>query len=125
MDASHVLLALLALFVGAAAGAVAMAVLFRRRLADLQDASKHDGDRLAELSTRLAGVEAERRMLAEQNRQLSAQDEQENTVLRALIPVGEKLKLVQQQVSLLERDRVEQFGQLPSSCAPRSAATRR
>ncbi|TJY71399.1 DNA recombination protein RmuC [Arthrobacter sp. CAU 1506] len=112
MDASHVLLALLALFIGAAAGAVAVAVLFRRRLADLQHAAKDDGDRLAELSARLAGVEAERRMLAEQNRQLSAQDEQENTVLRALIPVGEKLKLVQQQVSLLERDRVEQFGQL-------------
>ena len=64
-------------------------------------------------------------MLAEQNRQLSAQDEQENTVLRALIPVGEKLKLVQQQVSLLERDRVEQFGQLAEQLRAARAVTKR
>ena len=33
-------------------------------------------------------------------------------VLRALAPVAEKLTAVQQQVALLERDRVEQYGQL-------------
>ena len=33
-------------------------------------------------------------------------------MLRALAPVAEKLTAVQQQVALLERDRLEQYGQL-------------
>ena len=37
---------------------------------------------------------------------------QDGSVLRALAPVAEKLTAVQQQVSLLERDRLEQYGQL-------------
>jgi DNA recombination protein RmuC len=47
-----------------------------------------------------------------QNRSLTARSSEETNVLRALAPVAEKLTQVQRQVGLLERDRVEQYGQL-------------
>ena len=103
-----VLVALLALIVGALAGAV----WERRRAA-------HDGAGLPALQSRLASAEAqlaaasaERDLLARQNAALTSLDEQENTVLHALAPVAEKLGAVQRQVALLERDRVEQYGQI-------------
>ncbi|ASN52509.1 DNA recombination protein RmuC [Sinomonas sp. R1AF57] len=103
-----VLVALLALLVGWVAGAV----WARRRAA-------HDGGDLPALQSRLSSVEAqlaaasaERDLLARQNAALTSLDEQENTVLHALAPVAEKLGAVQRAVALLERDRVEQFGQL-------------
>ncbi|WP_077489966.1 DNA recombination protein RmuC [Sinomonas mesophila] len=103
-----VLVALLALVVGALAGAV----WERRRAA-------HDGAGLPALQSRLASAEAqlaaasaERDLLARQNAALTSLDEQENTVLHALAPVAEKLGAVQRQVALLERDRVEQYGQI-------------
>ena len=103
-----VLVALLALVVGALAG-----VVWERRRA------AHDGAGLPALQSRLASAEAqlaaasaERDLLARQNAALTSLDEQENTVLHALAPVAEKLGAVQRQVALLERDRVEQFGQI-------------
>jgi DNA recombination protein RmuC len=50
--------------------------------------------------------------LAAQNRELGESRSQDGSVLRALAPVAEKLTAVQQQVALLERDRLEQYGQL-------------
>ena len=47
-----------------------------------------------------------------QNRELGESRSQDGNVLRALAPVAEKLTAVQQQVALLERDRLEQYGQL-------------
>lgn len=108
-----VLVALLALVVGWLAGAAAQ----RRRAA-------HDGGDLPALQARLASAEsqlsaasAERDLLARQNAALTSLDEQENTVLHALAPVAEKLGAVQRAVALLERDRVEQFGQLAQQLA--------
>ncbi|BCT76920.1 hypothetical protein SCMU_27620 [Sinomonas cyclohexanicum] len=102
------LVALFAFVVGWVGGATAA----RRRAA-------HDGGSLPALQSRLASAEAslaaasaERDLLARQNAALTSMDEQENTVLHALAPVAEKLGAVQRAVALLERDRVEQFGQL-------------
>lgn len=103
-----VLVALLAFVLGALAGAARQ----RRQAA-------HDGGDLPALQSRLASAEAalaaagaERDLLARQNAALTSIDEQENTVLHALAPVAEKLSAVQRAVAVLERDRVEQFGQL-------------
>ena len=68
--------------------------------------------RLSEVSSQFAAADAERRLLAAQNRELGESRTQDGSVLRALAPVAEKLSAVQQQVSLLERDRLEQYGQL-------------
>lgn len=112
MDAFGIVLSLLLLLVGLLAGAAAAAVVYRRRVAELAAELDDAGARLGEASSRLAAAEAEGRLLARQNRELSALEDRENAVLRALAPVGEKLRHVQNQVGLLERDRVEQFGQL-------------
>jgi DNA recombination protein RmuC len=68
--------------------------------------------RLSEVSAQFAAADAERRLLSAQNRELGESRNQDGSVLRALAPVAEKLTAVQQQVSLLERDRLEQYGQL-------------
>lgn len=112
MDGFVVVLAVLMLLVGACLGAASVVFAGRRRSAEQQRQLRDLGERLAAVSADLAAADAERRLLASQNAQLSSLDEQENTVLRALGPVAEKLSLVQTQVALLERDRVEQFGQL-------------
>ncbi|WP_346960225.1 DNA recombination protein RmuC [uncultured Arthrobacter sp.] len=112
MDAFALILALLMLLIGAVAGAAFTFVVFRRRSAALE----HDFDgvsaRLSEVSAQFAAADAERRLLAAQNRELGDARTQDGSVLRALAPVAEKLTAVQQQVSLLERDRLEQYGQL-------------
>ncbi|EMY35477.1 DNA recombination protein rmuC [Arthrobacter crystallopoietes BAB-32] len=103
---------LLALLVGAAGGAYAVAMPYRRRVRELTEEIDDAGARLGAAAADLAAAQAENRILGQHNRQLATQGEQDNAVLRALAPVGEKLRTVQQQVSLLERDRVEHFGQL-------------
>ncbi|WP_136611920.1 DNA recombination protein RmuC [Sinomonas albida] len=102
------LVALLALLIGALAGYA----LARRRAAN--DGAAHPvlQARLAQSEAQLAAATAERDLLARQNVALTSLDEQENTVLQALAPVAEKLSAVQRQVTMLERDRVEQYGQL-------------
>lgn len=112
MDAFALILALLMLLVGAVAGAAVVFLLIRRRTL----AVEHDFDavsaRLSEVSAQFAAADAERRLLAAQNRALGESRNQDGSVLRALAPVAEKLTAVQHQVSLLERDRLEQYGQL-------------
>lgn len=100
------------LLAGAVLGAAAVYVVLRRRyLAAEQD---FDGvsARLSQVSAQFAAADAERRLLAAQNRELGEARNQDGNVLRALGPVAEKLSAVQQQVALLERDRLEQYGQL-------------
>ncbi len=100
------------LLVGAVAGAAVVYLLVRRRtLAVEQDFDAVSG-RLSEVSAQFAAADAERRLLAAQNRELGESRNQDGSVLRALAPVAEKLTAVQQQVALLERDRLEQYGQL-------------
>ncbi len=112
MDGFVVLLALFMLLLGAALGLAGGLVAFRRRSAALEADFDGVSARLAEVSAGFAAADAERNLLLVQNRELGAARNQDGSVLRALAPVAEKLSAVQQQVSLLERDRLEQYGQL-------------
>jgi len=100
------------LLLGAALGLGGGFVAFRRRSAALEADFDGVSARLAEVSAGYAAADAERNLLLAQNRELGAARNQDGSVLRALAPVAEKLSAVQQQVSLLERDRLEQYGQL-------------
>jgi DNA recombination protein RmuC len=112
MDALALILALLMLLLGALAGAAATYLFFRRRTNALEDDFDAVSARLSEVNAQFAAADAERRLLSMQNRELGESRSQEGNVLRALAPVAEKLTAVQQQVALLERDRLEQYGQL-------------
>ncbi|MFD5276680.1 DNA recombination protein RmuC [Pseudarthrobacter sp. NPDC058362] len=112
MDAFALILALFMLLLGAFAGAAATFVAFRRKTRALELDFDEVSSRLAEVSSQFAAADAERRLLSAQNRELGEARAQDGSVLRALAPVAEKLTAVQQQVALLERDRVEQYGQL-------------
>lgn len=112
MDAFALILALLMLLVGAVAGAAVVFLLIRRRTLGMEQDFDAVSARLSEVSAQFAAADAERRLLAAQNRDLGESRNQDGSVLRALAPVAEKLTAVQHQVSLLERDRLEQYGQL-------------
>ncbi|GAA1279181.1 DNA recombination protein RmuC [Arthrobacter pascens] len=112
MDSFAVILALLMLLLGALAGAAFTYTVLRRRTAALEADFDGVSARLSAVTAQYAAAEAERKLLAVQNRELGESRQQEGSVLRALAPVAEKLTAVQQQVSLLERDRLEQYGQL-------------
>lgn len=112
MDAVTLILALLMLLLGAVAGAAAAYFSLRRRSRALEEDFDAVSSRLSEVSTQFAAADAERRLLSLQNRELGESRNQDGSVLRALAPVAEKLTAVQQQVAMLERDRLEQYGQL-------------
>ena len=112
MDAFALILALLMLLVGAVAGAAAAYLFLRRRYQGVEQDFDGVSARLSEVNAQFAAADAERRLLAAQNRELGESRTQDGSVLRALAPVAEKLTAVQQRVSLLERDRLEQYGQL-------------
>ncbi|MDQ0117441.1 DNA recombination protein RmuC [Pseudarthrobacter defluvii] len=112
MDAFALILALFMLLLGALAGAGATYFSLRRNSHALESDFDQVSSRLSEVTAQLAAADAERRLLAAQNRELGEARTQDGSVLRALAPVAEKLSAVQQQVALLERDRVEQYGQL-------------
>lgn len=112
MDAFALILALLMLLLGALAGVAATYFSLRRNSHALEADFDQVSSRLSEVTAQLAAADAERRLLAVQNRELGEARTQDGSVLRALAPVAEKLSAVQQQVALLERDRVEQYGQL-------------
>ena len=112
MDAFALILALFMLLLGALAGAAATYFSLRRSSHALEADFDQVSSRLSEVTAQLAAADAERRLLTAQNRELGEARTQDGSVLRALAPVAEKLSAVQQQVALLERDRVEQYGQL-------------
>ncbi len=112
MDAFSLILALLMLLIGAVAGAAAAYLTLRRRYLAAEQDFDAVSARLSDVSAQFAAADAERRLLSAQNRELGESRNQDGSVLRALAPVAEKLTAVQQQVSLLERDRLEQYGQL-------------
>jgi len=112
MDVFALILALFMLLLGALAGAAATYFVLRKNSHALEADFDAVSSRLSEVSAQFAAADAERRLLAAQNRELAEARSQDGSVLRALAPVAEKLSAVQQQVSLLERDRVEQYGQL-------------
>jgi DNA recombination protein RmuC len=112
MDGFALILALFTLLVGALAGAAATYFVLRKNTNGVEADFDALSARLSEVSAQFAAADAERRLLAAQNRELGEARSQDGSVLRALAPVAEKLTAVQQQVALLERDRVEQYGQL-------------
>lgn len=112
MDGFALILALFMLLLGALAGAAVVFFLLRKNTRGLEEDFDAVSSRLSEVSAQFAAADAERRLLAAQNRELGEARTQDGSVLRALAPVAEKLTAVQQQVALLERDRVEQYGQL-------------
>lgn len=112
MDAFALILALFMLLLGALAGAAATYLTLRRRSNALEEDFDAVSARLSEVNAQFAAADAERRLLSAQNRELGESRSQDGSVLRALAPVAEKLTAVQQQVALLERDRLEQYGQL-------------
>ncbi|MCU1574038.1 MAG: recombinase RmuC [Micrococcaceae bacterium] len=103
---------ILLLLLGLVVGAAAAWLVLRRRLGALEQDFDEATARLGELRADYAAADAERRLLSAQNRQLTDKQGGEASVLQALGPVAERLSAVQRQVSLLERDRVEQYGQL-------------
>src|SRR5215217_406656 len=112
MDAFALILALFMLLLGALAGAAATYFGLRKNSRAVEEDFDAVSSRLSEVSAQFAAADAERRLLAAQNRELGESRSQDGSVLRALAPVAEKLTAVQQQVALLERDRLEQYGQL-------------
>ncbi|WP_406637241.1 DNA recombination protein RmuC [Pseudarthrobacter quantipunctorum] len=112
MDGFALILALFMLLLGAFVGAAAVFFVLRKNGRGLEEDFDAVSSRLSEVSAQFAAADAERRLLAAQNRELGEARTQDGSVLRALAPVAEKLTAVQQQVALLERDRVEQYGQL-------------
>jgi DNA recombination protein RmuC len=69
-------------------------------------------DELGHTAQLLAGAQAQVAELRERVTQDRERGSQDQAVLQALAPVAEQLRRVGAQVSTLERDRVEQFGQL-------------
>ncbi len=100
------------LVVGLVLGASAVAWVLLRRLRGANEEADAAHQRAAALNADFAAADAERRLLSSQNHALTAQQGSNSNVVAALGPVAEKLNAVQRQVSLLERDRVEQYGQL-------------
>ncbi|MDN4610930.1 DNA recombination protein RmuC [Arthrobacter burdickii] len=112
MSTTAVLLVLLAFVLGSAVGAFLVARYLTPRTADLRTELDDATARLGSTTTDLAAAVAQRDLLQQHNRELTGKTSTDNDVLRALAPVAEKLTQVQRQVGLLERDRLEQYGQL-------------
>ncbi|MHA7178602.1 DNA recombination protein RmuC [Arthrobacter sp. MDB2-24] len=112
MSTTAVLLVLLAFVLGGAVGAFLVARYLTPRTADLRAELDDATARLGSTTTDLAAAVAQRDLLQQHNRELTGKTSTDNDVLRALAPVAEKLTQVQRQVGLLERDRLEQYGQL-------------
>ena len=112
MDGFFVVVVVLAVLMGSILGAAGMAWAARLRVQRLNEELDDVGGRLGSTSTALAAASAENRMLVTQNRELTTRTAGDQSVLRALAPVADKLNHLQSQVGILERDRVEQFGQL-------------
>ena len=112
MNTTALLLVILAFVLGCALGVLLVARALRARLAELRAELDDATARLGSTTTELAAAAAQRDLLQQHNRELSGKTSTDNDVLRALAPVAEKLTQVQNQVGLLERDRVEQYSQL-------------
>ncbi len=112
MSTTAVLLVVLAFVLGCAVGAFLVARSLRPRAEELRAELDDATARLGRTTTDLAAAAAQRDLLQQHNRALTGKTSTDNDVLRALAPVAEKLTQVQRQVGLLERDRVEQYGQL-------------
>ncbi|MDY6055801.1 DNA recombination protein RmuC [Micrococcus sp.] len=120
---------LLALLLGLVAGAILGAWLMWRR-----GTATGDGAAVAQLEAlrtehagvreELAAARAETRALTQQRAEDARRGEAESRVLQTLAPLGHQLAALQKQVGVLERDRVEQFGQLGEQLRTAAATDR-
>lgn len=108
MDTSHLIMLLVGLVLGLILGAVVAAALARARYA-----------------APLAAAGAERDALARRVEDLRGHEEEDEAVMAALAPLTSALARVERQVGVLERDRVEQFGQLGERLGEVARTTRR
>lgn len=104
------------LVLGAAAGSWWVYSRLRDRREETARRSRQEAaasrEELAEVQAALAAAEAESRILASERSADRDRSATESKVLAALAPVGQRLETLQRQVGMLERDRVEQYGQL-------------
>lgn len=112
MDALVWVAALCSLVVGFILGVGARWYVNRAPLAAARAQAVVERDELAQTAQLLAGAQAQVAELRERVTEDRARGSQDQSVLQALAPVAEQLRRVGAQVSTLERDRVEQFGQL-------------
>lgn len=112
MDGNTLLLVVLTAVLGLIFGGGIAVVLMRPVLAGLRNDVDDAGTRLGAAVSARAAAEAENRILHVQNQQLLGQSGQDQSVLRAIAPLADKLGQVQAHVGQLERERAQQFGQL-------------
>jgi DNA recombination protein RmuC len=112
MDGHTLSLVVLAAVLGLIIGAGIAVMLLRPALTGLRSEVDDAGARLGTAVSSRAAAEAENRLLHAQNRQLLEQSGQDQSVLRAIAPLADKLGQVQAHVGQLERERAQQFGQL-------------
>lgn len=112
MDGYTLLLLVLTAVLALMTGAGIAVMRLRPVLAGLRNEVDDAGTRLGAAVSARAAAEAENRLLHAQNRQLLEQSGQDQTVLRAIAPLADKLGQVQAHVGQLERERAHQFGQL-------------
>lgn len=112
MDGYTLLLLVLTAVLALITGAGIAVMRLRPVLAGLRNEVDDAGTRLGAAVSARAAAEAENRLLHAQNRQLLEQSGQDQSVLRAIAPLADKLGQVQAHVGQLERERAHQFGQL-------------
>jgi DNA recombination protein RmuC len=112
MDGFALLFVVFAALIGLMTGAGTAVALMRPVLAGLRNEVDDAGARLGTAVSARAAAEAENRILHAQNSQLLEQSGQDQSVLRAIAPLADKLGQVQAHVGQLERERAQQFGQL-------------
>lgn len=108
--------ALLFLLIGAALGALAMYVVAQRRDGSVLEEARREVDDARELASAAradaAAAIAKAQALESAGGTEEGRRQRDEAVLRALGPVSERLSRMQQTVSVLERDRVDQYSQL-------------
>ena len=112
MDGNTLLLLVLTAVLALIIGAGTTAALMRPVLTGLRNEVDDAGARLGTAVSARAAAEAENQLLHSQNRQLLEQSGHDQSVLRAIAPLADKLGQVQAHVGQLERERAQQFGQL-------------
>lgn len=113
MDAFAWVVSTLTLLLGLVLGAAGLWVLgFRDRFAALTDENRRTSQDLAAAQLALATARGQVESLQSRADADRVREGADRQVLQVLAPVADKLHQVQQQVTVLERDRVEQYGQL-------------
>lgn len=113
MDAFAWVVSTLTLLLGLVLGATGLWVLgLRDRFAALTDENRRTSQDLAAAQSAVATARGQVESLQSRADADRAREGADRQVLQVLAPVADKLHQVQQQVTVLERDRVEQYGQL-------------